>query len=145
MKRPSRHFRIADRVAHLLESILPAFVCAHAVASCRFTIQGPRSVGLAGKNWGEWVRTRLKTGGINPSRGLAPTGDVWQGDGVKSGDAHRNADMILEPFGLSIQDVLAHYGEPIVGERYDVDLVDVIEALSPQLLATETTEAVAVA
>lgn len=135
MKRPSRYFRIADQVGNRLESILPPIVCSMAVASCKFTVQGPKSVGEAGKNWGRWVRTRLQAGGYRPELG------IWQGERIISADSHEAADLILDPLGISIYDVIDHYGEPMVGVKYDVDLVDVIEALAPELLTTQTENA----
>ncbi len=142
MKRPSRYLRIADQVGHRLELILPPLVCSMAVASCKFVIQGPRSVGTASsKNWGQWVRTQFQAGGHKPAIG------IWQGERSISGDAHANADVILGLFGISIFDVLDHYGQPAKGVKYDVDLVDVIEALAPELLTAfpETSEVAAVA
>ncbi len=136
-----RHFRIADQVGCLFADILPDNACAVAVATCQFTVQGPESVGQKAKNWGQWIRTSLKTHGHRPSL------DVWQGGrcGMIRGDGHSNADVILNCIGLTIGDVLDHYGTPKVGELYQVDLVDIILALAADLLSVGNVAEVAAA
>ena len=124
----SRHFRIADQIGHLLEKVLPKIACSAAIVSCRFTIQGPESVGQKSRNWGRWIRTRLNTFGHRPSI------DIWQGKHVLSGDGHSNANVILNCFGLSINQVLDHYGIPKHGEMYHLTLIEVIETLAKDLV-----------
>lgn len=131
-KRSARHFTFGDRCGHLMRSLLPLPFCAAAAATCRFTIQGPESVGESGKNWGQWIRTRIQTNGERIF------GATWQGNiGRKwiSADSERAANQILGCFaGITTDEIFAHFGVPNIGEKYDIDLLDVVTALRPGLL-----------
>ena len=130
VKRTKRHFDFGDQFGHLLSPILSRNL-ATAAASCRFTIQGPNSVGDTAKNWGTWIRTNIQTDGERPQCRHA-----WQiqKSGWISGDSHEAANVILDCFGLTIDHVFEHYGAPEWGVVYHVDLADVIAALAPEIM-----------
>lgn len=129
--RNSRHYSFGDNVGcRMLSDILPREVACIAATTCRFTIQGPESVGVAHKNWGQWIRTNMQTHGNIPRMRHA-----WQcrKDGWIGADSREAAELILDCFGLSVDDLFKHFGQPQIGKVYQVDLVDVVSALAPDI------------
>jgi len=119
------------KAAGCLIEFLSATDAETAAATCRFAIQGPRSVGTkqSGKNWGEWIRTRIQSW-------AKPNNDVWQShpNGWFSGDGHSNANALLACFDLSLEDVFAEWGRPVKGQRYYLTLQEIVERLQPTLV-----------
>jgi len=132
--RSRKNFQLASRLTEVRYPGLPLSVAKTVVATCRFCVQGPESVGQSAKNWGQWVRTRIQTHGYRPRL------SVWQGTGGwLTGDSQDCANYVLEPFNLTIQDVFDYFGQPTIGKTYMVDLVDIVQALRPELVADEAT------
>lgn len=128
LKRTQRHFKVGRKYASMLvdAGIVDADVAETAIASCRFTVQGPESVGQGAKNWGSWIRTNILTYGKRPNA----SAKAWQNRrwGAWSADSHAAADTILAAFGMSLdEDVFAQYGDPTEGVCYSIDLVDLLE------------------
>jgi hypothetical protein len=134
--RSVKHFAFGATSGYRLEDVgIPTHCLQTAAATCRFTFQGPRSVGTdkAGKNWGEWIRTRIQS----PAPSLH--GLTWQttNDQWSSGDGHDNADLILGCFDLSTADVFDQWGQPTQGEKYELDLLTIVETLRPAMIAAD--------
>ena len=131
--RASRKFDFGDLFGCLLRTLLPLSYCPVAAATCRFTVQGPESVGDAdnGQNWGRWIRTRLQTNGQEPG-----VGNKWQlGRGREaSADSEAAADSILNCFGLTVKKLYEAFGQPDEGVIYSVDLFTVVSQLRPDLM-----------
>lgn len=116
----------AKKNANLLHDILPEHVCEAAAATCRITLQGPESVGDKAKNWGQWIRMRMQTFGHTPFHLSAA---VQQDHHWISTDSREAVNVVLDCFGLTLDDVFAHYGEPEEGEIRTIDLYDVVTDL----------------
>ena len=148
-RRPGRNFRIAEQVKTHLSTILPQEICEVAIATCRFSIMGRdahNDNGQALRNmhreasppWiceGRWIHTRLQTYGYLPSTRFQRTGTTEKSVWVV-GDSFAAADSILECFGLTMRDVLEHYGNVDTTERKVIDLVDIVEDMASNLLRT---------
>ena len=134
--RKRENWEWAKEWASLLHDLLPEEACEAALATCRITLQGPKSVGEENKNWGRWIRMRMQTGGNIP-RGIQT---VQRGNrNWISTDSHAATNVILECFGLTLDDVFNHYGEPEEGQVIPLDLCTVIQAVAPDFAATAAT------
>lgn len=138
--RSRRHWEWAETWASLFYGMLPKHVCNAAMATCRITLQGPQSVGQQAKNWGRWIRMRMQTFGHIPDglRTAAQRQHHWIAT-----DSHTAAEQILACFGLSLDDVFAHYGKPAEGEKMTIDLIDLVTSLAPDFELPTSTVAVA--
>lgn len=126
-----RDVELADYLASKLAPILESGVGAMAVMSCTFVVQGACSVGHRNKNWGSWVRTRMRT------HGEKPAGCVWQcGRDMVASDSVEAAESVLDCFGLTMDRVYEQYGFPEHGKVYTVRLLDIIQTLAPEILTT---------
>lgn len=129
--RKRSNFELADKLSSMV--FLPGLtpVASTVIATARFCVQGPDSVGTMG-NWSRWIRTRFQSYGYMPPKG------TWQKlRGWISGDSIECAHCILDPFDLSIDDVYAAFGKPQRGKLYIVDLIDIVKRLCPDMLETE--------
>ncbi len=142
--RTARHYSIADKTQDCLQNlVVPIHARSVAIATCRISIMGrdahndngdaPTRTGDFGKNrrgfQGRWVNTRMQTHG-EPVSSLD-----WRTRGRFSvSDSFGGANDLLACFGLSINEVIDHYGNVGDSERKMLDLVDVIEDLAPGLL-----------
>jgi len=127
--RPGRHFRIASLLADAFTNLIPKDVAETAIATCRITVQGPKAVGTErrGKNWGEWIRTRMQTFG-RTIQGYGNEGDpaVQSSGHWKSFDNHQIVADLLDCMGFTMDDFWNEYGHPSEGEKYVVDLPDLL-------------------
>lgn len=120
--RTKRHFDFGEKYGHKLDFLLPKDRCSIAATTCRFEIRGPGK-----KNKSNIYITRLQTFGISPS-------DYWQsGKTEKSKWATsrkiNGANEILQCFGLTMEQVLEHFGSPEDNEVKTLDLVDIVEMM----------------
>lgn len=122
----------------LFENILPSHVCEAAMATCRFQLRGLDS---HGNKWGKGLLTYMQTFGQVP---LSLNKCVQRRHHWIELDAHESANLILEQFGLSVEDVYNVAGVPAKGETIEVDLFDVVTKSDTDFLITsETSVAVA--
>lgn len=135
--RPRTYWEWAAENADKLAGLLPLHVCNAALATCRITLQGPKSVGEKGKNWGRWIRMRMQTLGYRPG-GIetVQSAGMWQRT-----DSHDAANAVLACFGLSLDDVFAKYGEPGEGEKRILDLHTIVHDLAHVGATTSTAAA----
>lgn len=138
--RKRQDWKWAKQHASLFNGILPEHVREAAMATCRITLQGPKSVGKTAKNWGRWIRMRMQTFGHAPTGiGTVQIMSNWIGT-----DSHDAVNAILECFELSLDDVFDRYGEPEQGQTRQLNLCELVTAIAPDFAATER-ESVAVA
>lgn len=142
-RRPGRNFRIAAQVKGRFVSLMDEQTIVTAIATCRIHIQGAKSTVARGKNWGNWVRTRMQTfggriTGYNPGKDykLALQGQ-WA-----SFNCERILSDLLFCLGdkITVQNFYDFYGEPEKGKIYVVDFVDVIANLAPELLKIDESQ-----
>lgn len=126
--RTRRYWDWAKENANLFHGILPEHVCEAALATCRITLQGPKSVGETAKNWGQWIRMRMQTFGHVPHQ-IATA--VQQHYHWISTDSYEAVDVILDCFDLTLDDVFDHYGEPREGETRTLDLCEIVTTVAP--------------
>jgi len=126
--RPAQNFELAQEIKGIFKGFLPDHVLEAAIATCRFEFQGPESVGLQSKNWGEWIRTNIQTFGNIPN-GYGQVGPIscqrkhwWL-----SFDSRQIVEDILSYIDLTIDDVYEAFGKPELGEKYTVDLCEIIK------------------
>lgn len=123
--RPAGHFAFGEYVAPMLQGIFkhPSTVA----ATCRFEVQGQGAEGQNSTAWGHAIRTRVQSY-------VRPAKDWLGGRNWFTANSERAADLILGCFGLSVRDLYAHFGQPKIGVKYMVDLIDVVKALAPEFM-----------
>ena len=131
IKGTKRQWKKADMYSAKFRGFLPENALSAAILTCKFTVQGPQSVGATvSKNWGRWTRTRLATySHAIPKQALYATqrfGRNWLGF-----DSEMAVNDILSFAGLSISDVLNHFGNPGIREKYEVSLLEVLDKVKP--------------
>jgi hypothetical protein len=119
----ARYYNWAEQWKSLFDDILPADVQEAAMATCRFTLQAPKSVGRNAKNWGRWIRMRMQTFGRKPQ---VNTAVQTLGSGWISTDSHEAANAILGCFGVTLDDVYDAYGKPEEGQKVEISLHDAV-------------------
>ena len=119
--------------ASLFHSILPEHVCEAAMATCCITFQGPESVGNRAKNWGQWIRMRMQTFGQTPYHLAAA---VQRSGHWISTDSREAVTVILGCFDLTLDNVFAYFGEPDEGEKWTLDLCNIVTTLDADFAAT---------
>lgn len=132
-----RHYRWAQEWRSLFESIFPASVCETAMATCRIQLRGLDS---HGNKWGKGFVTLMQTFGHTP---IGLTNDVQIRENWIELDAHDSANLILDCFGMSVDDVYRQFGEPGKGERLELNLSDVVTAIDADFATTAAVAAVA--
>jgi len=134
--RKSQYWDWAKDHAAVLEDLFPLHVCEAAAATCRLQLRGLKS---HGNQWGKGVVTFMQTNGHRPAH---LENDVQvRGKWIEL-DAHASADLVLGCFGITMDDVYGHFGEPSPGERIDLDLYQIVAAIAPDF-TSQTTTAVA--
>ena len=137
--RKQKHWDWAKQWASLLDNVLPSDVCEAALATCRISLRDKDST-AAGGAWGFAVLTTMQTFGHVP-RGVLT--QVRKAHNWITLQAAESADVILECFGLTLAEVINHYGMPAEGQKIDLDLCDVIQAIAPDFATTTVETAVA--
>lgn len=151
--RSIRHFEFADTIAWRLESILPAVACSCAAATCRIQLMGFRKGTHNGPaprdtrdqpfyGQGRWVRTSLHTFGNNPGGSTSRFRTALTGK-WSFADSFEGADTILACFGLTMRDVIDHFGNVGDDDRIEWDLIDIIEAVAPNSIVRQSEVAAA--
>jgi len=133
--RPRRHWDFGEQHADLMRSVFPGTsqdVRRKAAATCRICVMGKDAVTHNGsasrRGSGRWVYTRMQTEGHRPN---TIRWSVQKRIGWVEGNSFDAADDVLGCFGLSIEDVISHFGSIDENERFMVDLVDIVAELSP--------------
>jgi len=142
-KRTARHFDFGDHFGQLLRAILPLSYCSAAAATCRFELRGKhanRSPENAHKGYGPAVYLSMQTDDAKLFLGGHPIQRTGRFTMTTCEDA---ANMILNCFGICVDDVRDHYGEPTEYESKHFDLVDVVATLRPGLLRQTDPHAIA--
>ena len=121
---PTRQYRFGQEVKPFILSILPDHVAAIAAATCSFELQGKESIG---NEWGLGVATKMQTFGMVPA-GFSEISFSRCGNWIT---AHNKAAarVVLSPFGLTLEEVLAFYGTPPDGEKYSLTLFEAVKTL----------------
>ena len=138
-KRQNRHFQFGDAYGHKLSELLPESVCSVAAATCRFYIigaeawPGRKTAQCPGE--GRTFRTRMMTFGNVPSDNWK-TGTTARAKWAQT-DSVAGSNDVLDCFGLQMWDVLEHFGNVEPTEIKEIDLLDVIEALRPEIFGKE--------
>ena len=118
---PKRHFDIADALCHKNLIFIQNFGRKSALATCCFKVQGPEKPSQL-STWSKWICTMMKSHGDKPRFG------EWRnakGKGWIVGESIECANLILDDFGLTVEDVWSHFGAPEVGQSYEVHLIQV--------------------
>lgn len=136
--RRTGHWEWAKQWASLFDGILPVEVCEAAMATCRLSLRDKDST-AAGGAWGFAVLTFMQTFGHEPG-GIVT--QIRKAHNWVTLQAAESADVILGCFGLTLADVIDHYGMPEEGEKIDLDLCELVTAIAPDF-AVETEAAVA--
>lgn len=120
-------------VGKYLNGILPACVSETAAMTCRFQIMGKNAHADNGDaqrcgQWrnhlrNRWVHTRIQTFGHLPSERFQ---FVTKDKSWVKADSFEAADAILQCFGLNMELVLQHYGDPAEDERKILDLSQIV-------------------
>ena len=131
--RRKRDWTWAKQWGSLFKGILPDHVCEAAMATCTITLQGPESVGRRAKNWGQWIRMRMQTFGHIPNHLSAAVQKSREGISTDSREA---VEVILDCFGLTLDDVFSYYGVPETGEKMTLNLCDIVARLDADYAAT---------
>lgn len=145
--RPASHFDAGSKLAEML-TVVPESCRATAIATCRFQVMGwqkgnhngdaPRSYSdKPFRGEGRWVYTRLQSYGHLPSGRFSKCGP--RSNWVKA-DSFAGADSILGCFGLTMDEVLQHFGNVTGDSRLQLDLVDIVTEMRPDLVAAKTPE-----
>ncbi len=140
--RDQRHIAFSEAAATYLSDVLPSDngVTVAAAATMSFEFRGQFA---NGNMYGLGVLTHAQTYGNAPN-GCGDGGYACQflANGRIELTDDDAADIVLGCFGLSVTDVLRHFGEPLLYERKTITLQQIVETLASQLL-TETAAAIA--
>lgn len=144
---PARCVEVGEEIGCLLtECGIPAADTAWAFATCRIEVMGKDAHNDNGEalrskgstfNYGQmrWVHTRLQI----HTPGKVPTAAFQRRDRghFAWSDSFAGANAILDCFGLSMSDVLDHFGNVQPTERKVFDLTTIIEAMASEILTTK--------
>ena len=133
-KRTPRHFEFGDKFGQLLRTLLPLAYCPVAAATCRFELRGKhanRSPKNVHKGYGPAVYMSLQTDNLDLFACGHPIQRMGRFSATTCEDA---ANMVLNCFGLCVDDLRDHYGEPSDHDSKYFDLVDVVSELRPDLM-----------
>lgn len=146
---PARCVEVGEDIGFLLTDCgIPAEDCAWSFATCRIEVMGKDAHNDNGEalrsngstfHYGQmrWVHTRLQihTPGKTPSAAFQRRNNgrfAWS-------DSFAGADAILDCFGLTMEQVLDHFGNVAPTERKIFDLTTIIEAMAAEILTTKRT------
>lgn len=132
--RKSEVWKWAKQWASLLDGILPNHIRETALATCRITLRD-KDNRAAGGAWGFAILTSMQTYGHEP-KGI-PT-QIRRAHNWIILQSEEAADVILGLFGITLEQVIAHYGKPDKGEKIELNLYDVIGAIAPDFALAET-------
>jgi hypothetical protein len=132
-----RDYDWAKEWKSLFEGILPAHVCETAMATCRLHLRG-KDAHRKGA-YAMAVHTEMKTYGETPI-GVGACQTLSQWIQLTSTDA---ANVILDCFGLTIEDVFAQLGKPTQTTEMKLNLSDVVIACDADFSLPTTATAVA--
>lgn len=136
--RPQENYRLARKLTKHFNKIVPN--ATEAIASCRFQIMGKyahdhNGPSLRQKNdyrsncSNRWCKTEMQTFGQNPFRRFKNDCNEW----IRA-DSFDGANEILAHFGLTMDQVLNHFGNVNDYERKTLDLVEIIAKMKPKML-----------
>lgn len=143
---PQKCVTIGDEIGGLLSSInIPERDCSWAFATCRIEVMGKdahNDLGEALRSKGStynrgqcrWVHTRLQvhTQGKRPS----PEFQRRHKGRFTWSDSFQGANDILGCFGLTMSDVLDHFGNVEPTERKVFDLTTIVETMAKEILTS---------
>ena len=141
-KRTKRHFDFGERFGILVRNLMPIHAAPCALATCRIHIMGWRKGNHDGdaprdsrnepfRGQGRWVHTRMKTLAANVNN-FVKKGPRARWSYADNFDA---ADTLLACFGgITVQEILDHYGNVGPDDRLELDLVEIVETLRPGLM-----------
>lgn len=154
---PGAVMRLADHVADRLTEVgIPATDCKWAFATCLIQVMGKdahndngtalRSSGADLPYLGQqrWVHTELKVHSPKVVPSLDFQRSRQRGTRVWS-DSFSGANAILGCFGLTMSDVIEHFGNVRETERKIFDLATIVRTLAPELLSDSRVSAVGAA
>ena len=139
-RRPASHWTWADKYGSRLNQLLPATACPAAAATCRFHLRGKNANRNGAYAWA--CHTSMQTFGETPHGcHVSHAGQTIQMTSAA------DANAVLQVFGLSVTDMIDHYGIPADDAEYRIDLYDVVRTLAPcsDLTICEPAAAAAVA
>lgn len=119
------HWDWAKQWASLFHNILPEHVCEAALATCRITLRDKDST-AAGGAWGFAVLTEMQTFGNEPR--FVP-GEIRRNHHFVTLQSKDGADAILGCFDLTLDDLIDYFGLPEEGEKWTLDLYDIVTSL----------------
>jgi len=132
--RSGEHFKFGHRSVHLISKILPSRIAATAAATCRFELQGKFA---NGNDWGLGFRTYMQTFGEMPE-GVNKPGQPqcyrFSRDWI-SLNSINGAAIVLNCYGISLVELWEWVIKPGPYERKKFDLMEVVNALRPNLFA----------
>jgi len=118
-----RHYDFGQSVKYDFSHIVPAHVAETAAATCTIEVQGKESIG---NEWGLGLSMRLQTFGRVP-KGIGGEDCSFSRCGTWLVTHSRKAvNIVLNVLGYTVDDLLAQFGTPADGEKYQVDLVDIV-------------------
>lgn len=134
--RPAAYWRLADKFAGELFDFLPASVRSAAMATCRFHFRGKES--HRNGAYAMAVHTEMQTFGHCPngcSGGSEPA--CQERHHWVQLTSKRAADMILDHFGLTLEEVFSRFGKPNKMSEIKLSLYEILDALVPNMIDDE--------
>ena len=122
--RPSHHWKFGKECGLQLDC-LSSLVRPVAAATCRIEIQGINSIG---NEWGLGLAMRMQTYGEAPF-GVGDDGEPCFshcGNWVST-HSRQALEIVLNCFDLTVDKLLEKYGEPSQGEKYRLDLCEIVQ------------------